>query len=268
MMIKNNSLIFISLVLILVHLGSCKTRPRTNGNVKVNGMTKEDVLKKHAGARADFKIMSFKGKADFETTKEGKEESIGFSYKVYLAKDSLLWGSISKLGVPFGTVLIDQDSVRMRVSLGKIAVLCDFTVLTNMLGMDVNFDLVQSFFTGDPVFQAENLKMIPGEAKGIRLDEDRPPLKVSWFLNGKSFKLDKMVAEDTKLNRNSTVTYGDFQNISGQQIPGNALIEVTQPETVRIELEHTKIEIEPSKSTFSFRIPNSYDIKDCSFEQK
>lgn len=265
---KINPLLFLSLFLILVQLGSCKNRDRGNGNLKVNGLTKEEVMKKHEAARADFNIMSFKGKADFETTKDGEKNSVGFSYKVYLAKDSLLWASISKLGVPFGTVLVDQDSVRMRVSLGKTAILCDFTVLTNMLGMDVNFDLVQSFFTGDPVFEAEDLTMIPGEAKGIRLDEERPPYMVSWFLNGKSFKLDKMVAEDRKLDRKSTITYGDFRVVSGQDIPGNALIEVTQPESVRIELEHTKIEIEPSKSTFSFRIPKSYEIKDCSFQQK
>lgn len=262
---KNSSVLFFSLLLILVQLGSCKNRNRDSENLKVNGLTKEEVLKKHESARADFKIMSFKGKADFETVKEGEKNTVGFSYKVYLAKDSMLWASISKLGVSVGTVLVDQDSVRMRISIGKIAVLCDFTLLSNMLGMDVNFGLVQSFFTGDPEFNVEDLKMVPGEAKGIRLDEDRPPYSVSWFLNGKSFKLDKMTAEDRNLGRKSSVVYGDFKDVSGQKIPGNALIEVTQPESVRIELEHSKIEIEPSKSTFSFRIPKSYDIQDCSF---
>ncbi len=263
---NNNSFLFLSLVVILIQLGSCKNRPSGNKNVKVVGLTKEEVLKKYEDTRAEFKIISFRGKADFETTKAGKEQRIGFSYQVNIAKDSLIWGSISKLGLPLGTVLIDQDSVRMRMSLGKIAVLCDFNVLTDMLGMEVDFGLVQSFFTGNPVFRSENLKMVPDMANGIRLNEERPPLKLSWFLNGVSFNLDKMVAEDSKLDRKSTVTYGNFQNISGQDIPGNTLIEVTQPEIVRIELEHTNIEIEPGKSTFNFRIPKSYGIKDCSFK--
>ena len=261
---KNHFSLLFSLILLVFILGSCKNRPRKNDNVRVNGLTKEEVFEKHNAARADFDIMYFKGKADFEQTQEDKKNSIGFSYKVYLAKDSLLWASITKAGISFGTVLIDQDSLRMRVVLGKTAIVCDFSSLTELLGMDVDFAIIQSFFTGDPVFEPEKLNMIPGEAKGIRFDEERPPYQVSWFLNGKTFKLDKMEAEDRNLGRKSSVKYLDFQEISGQKIPGNALIEVTQPESVRIELEHTKIEIEPAKSTFNFRIPKSYEIKDCS----
>ena len=262
---KQNTLLFLSLVLVMFVAGACKNRGvKKNDNLKVNGMTKEEVLAKHNKSRADFDIMYFKGKADFESVREDKKQSVGFSYKVYLAKDSLLWASISKAGISFGTVLMDQDSVRIRITLGKTAVLCDFSMLSEMLGMDVGFHVVQSFFTGDPEFESDKLKMVPGEAKGIRFDEERPPYQVSWFLNGKTFKLDKMVAEDVNLGRKSTVTYLDFQDVSGQKIPGSALIEVTQPESVRIELEHTKIEIEPAKSTFNFRIPKSYEIKDCS----
>jgi len=224
----------------LAIVAGCKNRNRESDQIKVNGLTQEEVMAKHEAAQVDFKVLGFKGKADFESTKDDKTQAMGFGYKVYIAKDSLLWGSISKLGVPFGTVLVDQDSVKMRVSLGKIAVLCDFNILSQMAGMDVNFGILQSFFTGDPVFENEDLKMSEEAGKGIRLEESRPPYTVSWFLNGKTFKLDKMVAEDTNLGRSSSVVYSEFEEVSGQLIPGRAVIEATQPNQSRIELEHTR----------------------------
>lgn len=250
----------------LVIVSGCKNRNRESEKVRVHGLTQEEVMAKHLEAQAKFKILGFKGKADFESTKEGKTQSMGFSYRIYIAKDSLLWGSISKMGISFGTVLVDQDSVKMRISLGKIAVVCGFDLLSEMVGMDVNFLLLQSFFTGDPILGDGELKMSAEAGKGIRLDESRPPYAVSWFLNGKTFKLDKMVAEDSNLGRSSSVVYSEFEEVSGQLIPGRAVIEATQPNQSRIELEHTKIEVDPTKSTFAFRIPKSYEIKSCSFK--
>ena len=210
--------------------------------------------------------MYYKGKADFTTIKEGKEEGMGFSYKAYLAKDSLIWASVSKFGIPAATVLINQDSVKMKVSIQKMGMLCDFTVLSNMTGMELDFGLVQSFFTGDPTLNPSALQLVPNESEEFILQEDRPPYKVSWFLNGRNFKLDKMVAEDANLGRKSTVVYSDFQNVSGELIPSRAKIEATSVAETRIELQHSTIEIEPKKTNFRFRIPKSYKIQNCSME--
>lgn len=254
-----------ALVAVFVMAG-CKTRDKGRKTTRVKGMDKEMALKKLNEAAVDFNIMHFKGKADFESVKDGKKEGMGFSYKVYIAKDSLLWGSFSKFGVPAASALIDQDSVRMRVSLGKFAVVCDFGLLSQLIGMEVDFGMVQSFFTGDPTLNPDKLTLVPNEEKSIQLREDRPPYQVSWFLNNSHNKLEKMVAEDVNLGRESSVVYSDFKDVSGKKVPSKAVIEATQGGEVRIELEHSTIEIEPNKSTFKFRIPKSYEIKKCDFK--
>lgn len=250
----------------LALLAGCKNRDKGRRTTKDKGVDKEMALKKQAEAALDFNIMYFKGKADFESEKDGKKETMGFSYKIYLAKDSLFWGSFSKFGIPAATALIDQDSVRMRVSLNKMAVVCDYTLISKMVGMDVDFGLLQSFFTGDPTLEAERLTLVPNDENLVQLREKRPPYQVSWFLNAQHYKLEKMVAEDVNLGRESKVVYSDFQDVSGKKVPGKAIIEATQGGQVRIELQHSNIEIEPNKSTFKFRIPSSYDIKSCTME--
>lgn len=254
----------IAALLIAASFSACKNRPETRRNNKVKGVDRETALAKMEAAAVDFDIMYFKGKADFESQKDGKKESMGFSYKIYLQKDKQMWASISKFGIPAATVLIDQDSVRMRVSLNKMAMLCDFSALTKMVGMEMDFGLLQSFFTGDPSLTAEKLTVVPNDAGYLQLRENKPPYQVSWFLNGQHFKLEKMLAEDVNLGRESSVTYSEFQDFKGKKVPGKAVIEATQDGKMRIELQHSNIELEPSKSTFSFRIPSSYDIKNCS----
>jgi len=262
---KRIPFLFLVLGMVIV-LAGCKNRRNRDNAPRVKGLTKEEILSKQHDAKADFHFMYFKGKADFETIKEDKSEGIGFSYKAYIAKDSLIWASVSKFGIPAGTVLINQDSVKMRVSLERFAIMCDFRVLSNMMGMQVDFGLVQSFFTGDPTMNPSALSLVPNESEEFILREDRPPYQVSWFLNGRHYKLDKMVAEDINLGRKSTITYSDFKDISGQKVPGRALIEATQGAKTRIELEHSTIEIEPKKTNFRFRIPDSYEIRDCSMQ--
>ena len=258
--------LFAAVLLGLLLIGGCKNRDKGRTNNRVKGMDKETALAKMDEAAIDFKIMHFKGKADFESVKDGKKEGMGFSYKVYIAKDSLLWGSFSKFGLPAATALIDRDSVRMRVSLSKFAVVCDFDLISNLIGMEVDFGMVQSFFTGDPDLDPDKLTLVPNPEKTIQLREDRPPYQVSWFLNGQHNKLEKMLAEDVNLGRESSVVYSEFKDVSGKKVPGKATIEATQGGEVRIELQHSTIEIEPNKSTFKFRIPSSYEIKKCEFK--
>ena len=264
---KRIPLLFLVLPLVLLTVATgCKNRKNRDNTLRVRGLSKEDILSKQHAAKVDFNFMYFKGKAEFETQREGKKQGMSFSYKAYLAKDSLLWASVSKFGIPAANVLIDRDSVKMRVSLERMAILCDFSVLSNMTGMDRDFGLVQSFFTGDPTLNPSALTLIPNETDEFILRENRPPYQVSWFLNGKHYKLDKMVAEDVNLGRKSTVTYSDFKDVSGEKVPGRALIETTQGSETRIELQHSTIEIEPNKTNFKFRIPDSYEIRDCSMQ--
>lgn len=263
---KQVHILTIAVLTAVFMFSACKTRRNGTETVRIKGMTKTEILERNKKVHLDFKTIAFKGKAEFEGTQNGKETNVGFSYRINIAKDSLIWATISKFGIPAATILMDQDSVKIKISLNRSAILCDFSVVSEMVGMDVNFGLVQSFFTGDPSFQSGNLELMTDNPQVIHFKESRPPYQVSWFLNASHFKLDKMVAKDPNLERESSVLYEDFKTVNGQKVPGSAKIAVTSAQPARIELIHSSIELEPAKTNFKLRIPGSYDIQSCKFK--
>lgn len=253
---KSNLLIWASLVILA--FAACKPAQREGSRYR--GLSQEELHARHQKSALQFKTVTLKGKADY--TNEAKKEEIGFSYKVCIAKDSLIWANITKLGLPAATILIDRDSVRMRLPLTREAVLCDFSVLRQLSGLDVDFKTLQAYLVGDGGMPA-SATLVSGKEVPIELQSKSAPYQVSWFLNSSHFKLEKMVAKDPILGTESSLEYGEFIKVGKQDVPTRMVLSATSPTVTRIALKHTDIKIDSEEASFSFRIPEGYAPKDC-----
>jgi hypothetical protein len=246
-------------VLLLLLAGSaCKNRPQNASRYR--GLSQEEFHERYNASALQFKTLTLKGKADY--TNVAKKENIGFSYKISIAKDSLILANISKLGLPAATILIDRDSVRMRLPLSREAVRCDFSILRQMSGLKVDFATLQAYLVGDGGMPAQ-ATLVSGKEVPIELQSKSAPYQVSWFLNSSNFKLEKMVAKDPILGTESSLTYGEFIKVGKQDVPSTMVLITTAPAETRIDLKHTDIQIDSEDASFSFRIPEGYTNKDC-----
>lgn len=239
---------FLTLVLVL----GCKPRHRVDEPVRRGS---EDRLEAHRNVVTEFETLVLKGKADIHD--EVKNEDISFTYKITIANDSLILANVMKLGLPAANVLINRDSVLMRLPLNKEAIRCDLGMLTEMTGMPVDLKAMQDLITGD--MKVPQAAQPAGD--GYTMDDQGRQL--SYFVGGGHFKLEKMVVKEPTFARELTLEYDDFVKKSGQWIPQSVQLTKTTPATTRIVLKHTDIEIDGEDANFSFRIPEGYTNRPC-----
>jgi hypothetical protein len=258
--VKHKILIVLGLAALLVCFSSCKNRHSTSPDAELKGMDAEKAVAKHLESHLKFHVLTLKGKADFDDFNQGT--SAGFSYRIDIAKDSLILVNLSKFGIPAMSLLLSQDSMRMRIPLNNTAAICDYSFLKKMIGLDLNLRSFQDLLLGDAHFE-NAVKLTSGKANPIVLEGSRPPYAVSWILNGHSFRLEKMRLADPILGKESVLTYSEFQKIDGQSVASILQVEVTQPQKVRILLHHSGIAFDKEKVDFRFRIPASYRLVPC-----
>ena len=149
----------------------------------------------------------------------------------------------------------------------RSATICDFSLISQMLGFNVDFPMLQNFLIGDANF-IEPMVLTSGKNEPIELRRKLDKYTVYWNLNDANFRLEKMRVKDLILGHESELSYSDFQKVQGYQVAALMQVKVTSPEDVRIELHHTSIDFDKESVSFKFRIPASYDIKPCGKPQK
>jgi hypothetical protein len=246
------------LPLLLASVG-CKNRVATNHNSQ-RDLDVTKVIAKTVEQQLKFKVMTLKGKADFASLTEGN--SISFTYRIDIAKDSLILIHVSKLGMPAMNMLVSQDSVKMRMPLNNTASICDFALLKKVAKIDLDYAGLQAILLGDANLEMP-VTMTDSKGPTVTLSGSRPPRQLSWILNTSHFRLEKMRIEDINLGHVSELTYSDFKKIDGQMVATSLVMEATQAQKVRIELHHSGIEFDKEKVNFRYRIPESYTITPC-----
>lgn len=238
----------------------CKHQRASENNSQIRGLDKEIVIAKSREANLKFSILTLKGKADFEDLDKGSK--IGFVYRIDIAKDSLILISISKFGIPALNMLLTKDTVFVKMSINQTGMICDYELLKKMVGIDFDLIKLQNFLTGDAGLE-EPLNLTSYKGGEIALQGRKSDLDVYWILNTHNYRLEKLRISDRNLAKESVITYSDFEKIEGQSVASNMLLEVTQPQKLRIELHHSGIAFDKEKVNFRFRIPESYNILPC-----
>jgi Domain of unknown function (DUF4292) len=244
----------------MLTLLGCKPRQTVSTGSDLRGMDLEKVLAEAQEHRLKFKILTFKGKADFIDVSQGK--SMGFVYRIDIAKDSLILINVSKFGIPAMNMLVSRDSVLMRMPINQTAMVCDYALLQKMAKIDLDFGRFQSILLGEAELE-QPLTLITARGPHIELEASRPPYSVYWNLHASHLRLEKMRITDTILAKESLITYSGFKKVDGQMVASELVMEATQAQKVRIELHHSGIEFDKEKVNFRYRIPESYKIMPC-----
>lgn len=240
-------------------LGCKNRRDSANGN-ELRTAGKEEVIERHRASHLRFHTLTFKGKAQIEDYERG--QSIGFTYRIDVAQDSLVLVNVSKFGVPALTMLLSQDSVHIRVPLNHKASNCTTSDLQKLGGIELDLARLRDYLLGEAALE-EPIELTSGKAHPAVLQGIRQGYEMSWILNSRNDRLDKVTLIDRNLGRESTLTYSDFEKVDGQAVASTVLLEVTQPQKSRILLQHSTIAIDKESVDFRFRIPGSYETVPC-----
>lgn len=245
-------------LVILATLSSCKSVKGIKGSATANtNAAVKTVLASHNQAVTTFNTLAARLYVSYEDAKNS--QGIGVSLR--MEKDKQIWLKASVLGATIAKVYITPTSVQYYETLSNTYFDGDFTLLSDVLGTDIDFQKAQSILLGQALVNLKpsstTMTVVTNKYK-LQPSAAIQGFLYTLFLNPDTFKVSEQVIQQPAENRNLMVFYGPYQSIDKQAYPTTIAIKaIENNEQTTIDIEYRKIDINPNVN-FSFDIPQGY----------
>jgi hypothetical protein len=197
-----------------------------------------------------------------------------FSGQLRIHKDSIIWVSISPaLGIEMARIMITNDSILYMNRLDNTYFISDFDYINTKINSTLDFDMLQSFLTGNDFSFYENSSFKAGidnlqytlTTTGRRKlkryvrnnNEISIPVQYLWP-NPETFKINRVLIRELTPNGRKLEGVYIYETQGERLIPKELNFNLeTLDNKNSIELKYTKFET-PDKLSFPFKIPDKY----------
>ena len=260
----------LSFILLLIILASCSTQRKIiKAPIKEEGadyLFKK--LKEH-----ELQYQWFTAKFSAEYSNKGQTNS--FNGQIRIRKDSVIWLSFSPaLGIEVFRMMLTQDSVKFINRMNNTFFTGDYNYMNHYLNTNIDFDLLQSFLTGNDLSFYENGKFKAGIDNGIYklMTAERMKLKKfvrnsqenlrvliqTIWIDPENFKITHAdVKEIREPNIQLEARYSSFEKIENQLFPKNMSFDISADNNLSVKVGFTRITFNIAQA-FPFKIPQSY----------
>ena len=259
-----------SIILLLILFSSCTTQRKIiNAPLKEEGV---DYL------FSNLKLHELKYNwltAKFSAEYTNKRQTTSFNGQIRIQKDSVIWLSFSPaLGIEVFRMMLTQDSVKFINRMNNTFFVGDYNFVNSYLNTNIDFDLLQSFLTGNDLSFYEDGKFRAGIDNGIYklMTADRMKLKKfvrnsqenmrvliqTIWIDPDSFKITHAVVKEIREpNIQLEAQYSAFEKIGDQLFPKDMSFDVSADNNLSVKVDFNKITIN-TVQLFPFKIPQSY----------
>lgn len=245
------------LLLVTMFLASCGGAKIASSG-KAESMSTKEVLKHHKSTEPEFKTLAARVQVAHETAK--KEQRITVSFR--MEKDKAIWAKASILGITVAKVYITPDRVSYYETIGGTYFDGDFSLISEWLGVEVDFRQTQDILLGQAVFDMKSGNYTTEVSQNkfkIQPKNQLPNFIHSLFINPGNFRVASTSIEQPDEGRTLYLRYGDYQKLGDQYFPLNiSVVSTEKGEQTKISLDYRKIDVDADVS-FPFEIPSGYD---------
>ena len=267
---------FIVLLGLLFFTSSCKNQKKivlNNGKCILdfkNAKTLTSNLKV-----SEFKFDRLKARLSIETDIDSSSNS--FTVALRMKRDSVIWMSLSKLGIEGARVLITKDSVKFINTIKGQYFIGDFVYLSKFLNTELDFEVIQSLLIGNSItFYDEAEKIKPGidncqytlgtirkyklrkvMGKGKELKE----AVQSIYMIPETFKIARILFYDFNPDRSFDAQFGAFavpEKSNNQLFPYKMNYVIKAQKNVTIAIDYNKVQLDEELG-FPFKIHDNYE---------
>lgn len=268
-------LFFLPLLFFLFSCGASRKATQKEDKTKtdIRNRSAKQLTEKLKENEFEFDFLSGKFGVDVITDDDQKSFKVNFRVK----KDSMIWMSISKVGIQGARVLITTDTVKVVNYLHKTFFIGGLDYISTLLHSDVDFELLQSLLIGNSVSfyeEEEKLKASCDETECLlstkrkkkvkkvmeKNKELREPLQSIW-LHPNTFKITRILFNEFHgdgQNRSFDVTYNNFQPVDSALFPHTITCKIIAEKKIEIHLDYSKIST-LNQNKLSFKIPDDYE---------
>jgi hypothetical protein len=207
----------------------------------------------------DFNYLKIKSRVAFSSN----DFSQTFPATIHIKKDSVIWISVA-VGLEVARGVITPDSAIFLDRLNRNVYQFSYQDLSDFMGFDVSFDLVQSLLVGNMPIYIREQDIITGAGSFITVKQSVGELAVENTIDELINKLTRVSAQRENTQSRLIITYADFTETDNGKVPQRietrvektpAGIETT---ATSINIEHNKFEFLERDLRFPFSVPKSY----------
>ncbi len=244
----------IIILLLLVTFG-CKSSKSIIAKGELNDkLSVKQIIRENQKQSAKFKTLQ--GKVKINYTEGDKSQT--HTVNLRIEKDKTIWLSAA---FNMARVMITPESVQFYDKINNQFFDGDYTLLSELLGIDLDFYKVQNLLLGESIF---NLKDKPYIASTFENSYTLQPknqealFELFLLLNPNHFKLDSLQIFQPQKKRMLQVDYSEYQDVDKQILPRHIrIVAAENTEQVAIALEFKSIRLN-SEVRFPFRIPSGF----------
>lgn len=242
------------LIIATVFISSCKsTKVVSKGSVNDN-LSAKSVIKSHYQNENNFKTLNGRIRISYS---DG-ESSQNVSVSLRMEKDKAIW-----LSAPLGIVkaYITPNRVSFYNKLENEYFDGDFSYLSNLLGTQVDFSILQNLLMGQAIVDLREEKYtVDITEDSYRLTPKLPGTlyKILFRVEPKNYKMSLQQLSQPLEKRLLQISYENYQNIDNEILPNEIKIKaLTKDHENNIELEYRNIELN-GPINFPYSIPKGF----------
>ncbi|WP_224484291.1 DUF4292 domain-containing protein [Robertkochia aurantiaca] len=246
--------IFIIPAILLLTLVSCGTkRVLAEGEVK-SDLSARAIIKNHYRNATKFETLTGRIKVDYSNS----DDEQGTTVSLRMKKDEVIWLSAT---LSLVKVMITPDRVTFYNKLDNTYFDGDFRFLNDMLGADLDFDMVQNLLLGQSIFDLNDRDFYASVYENqyqLKPEKQAELFKILLLLEPNNFKMSLQQLAQPEKRRLLNISYRDYQEVEGRVIPNTILLTATdQGEQTRINIEYRNIEFN-QRVSFPYSIPDGF----------
>lgn len=244
------------LFIILIGFTSCKSSKNLADASAVKSMSARKVAKKHVAAGFDKKTVDARLKVNFENNKE----DVSFSVRMKIKKDEVIWLKGTKIITVF-KAKITPTKVQFYSPYKKNYFDGDFTMLKQLLGVDINFNQLQNMLLGETLINVKETKQeiaIVDNSYQLSPKNQEALYNLFFYIHPQHFKVNKQVVVSPLKNQQLMVSYPKYYQKNGTLFPEKINIKATDNDKfTNIDITSRSVEFN-TKLRLDFTIPNGY----------
>ena len=244
-------------IIIIVLLYGCAPGKNLTSTVgEIPEMRTKQILKKHIKQYAKFNTLQCKLK--IELFQNSKVQSNTVTLRMDRGKTIWINAFLNLIRIK-----ITPDRVQMYNKIDKTYFDGDFSLIKQLLGIDLDFSNLENLLLGDTFFKhnSSSLNQVKDNSgytlKPYKLD---PTLNVLYRINPFYFKMKTQEISHLKEEIHLKVNYDDFQEINQQLIPSKMAITINEKQNnTFIKLNLKSVSLNQS-IRFPFKLPKGYKL--------
>jgi hypothetical protein len=244
----------LAVVLAFLLIG-CKSKQAVASAAAKDTAEISKIINGHYANETNFKTLNIKANAKYEDP----SQSHSLNADIRIKKNEIIWINIKILGFPIAKALITPAKVSYYEKINNTYFEGDFSMLSNWLGTDLDFQKVQNLLLGKSIDDLSKGNWISGiNDKLFKLSQvQTTDISKEFYFEAANFLLKKETITQASQNRALEIQYPSYKEVERIFLPNEINIKATQKDKISIAIEYKNTTFNENLN-YSYAIPSDY----------